>query len=91
MERTQNIDGSPAATTGRSSVDRSTPFNPHPDLHLLEPISLELVRLPATPLAALDEVRGAGIYAIYYHGVGLPIETGPTSPMELAPPCRAEG
>lgn len=44
------------------------PYNPLDKRHLGESVGAALLRDPVTPLDALPEFLGAGIYAIYYSG-----------------------
>lgn len=44
------------------------PYNPLDKLSLARSIEVELLARPQAPLAKLEDVRGAGVYAIYYAG-----------------------
>lgn len=44
------------------------PYNPLEKENLAKSIELEILGQTPTPLAAVDEIKGAGIYVIYYSG-----------------------
>jgi hypothetical protein len=46
----------------------SRPYNPLEKPNLARSIELELLGRPPQPLASVDDVKGAGIYVIYYSG-----------------------
>ena len=50
------------------SEDNVVPFNPLDKRHLAESVAQAMFRRPLTAMADIDDFRGAGIYAIYYHG-----------------------
>jgi len=44
------------------------PYNPLDKINLARSIEIELLRRAADPFTAIDTIRGAGVYAIYYSG-----------------------
>ena len=46
----------------------TAPYNPLDKVNLAKSIQLELLRTQPVPFSALGEVRGAGVYVIYYMG-----------------------
>lgn len=46
----------------------TSPYNPLEKENLAKSIELEILNQEPTPLSAVDEIKGAGIYVIYYSG-----------------------
>jgi hypothetical protein len=68
--RRKNGDG----TTQRLPVAKVQPYNPLDKLNLAKSIETELVARNPAPLNGLQNVQGAGVYAIYYSGSFAPYE-----------------
>jgi hypothetical protein len=43
-------------------------YNPLDKLNLARSIELELLKRPAIPLGSVDDIKGAGVYVLYYAG-----------------------